>query len=59
MQQPARNRGGGPAAHYHAGTCTLPRVKRDLLMEDASLSVPFSAFVSFTRSLPAYAPSRR
>lgn len=33
--------------------CTLPRVKRDLLMEPASLSMPLLVFVSFTRSLPA------
>ena len=31
----------------------MPRVKRDLLMDEASLSIPFSALVSFTRSLPA------
>lgn len=37
------------------GSFTLPKVKRDLLMEEASFSMPFSALVSFTRSLPACA----
>ena len=57
QQQLPHSGGGDPAKHCCVRACTLPRVKRDLLMEEASFSVPFSALVSFTRSLPACAPS--